>query len=385
MKTDAELLILAIAIRDETDMEENTALRVGSLEVDIVQSKINQQVNLYPLSGGFNPGSFIPMWNDTTGQVESIPAELLLGDADTSIYEWENDQDYVIDEVTTHNGLWYQAQVNNGPGSTIVEPGTDEDIWAEINKASPGLRPGSSNAVYVDENVYVTFRGRIWQLVNATRPYVSGVFESGICMGDWQELGHISMIGQIQGSHGFAVGDTITFGETGWVKTTGSLIAMGVVILIVNGNQFLADLTGQMMTYLGEGSDGPLEHGKTYYLQTDATYSKDVTSTPLFVGYNSQADIDNSNPVTKGITFMSASSGGASEHYRGAYDLTAEAYPATGGTGIGGIPELGDYWYGTNSGDFDVEGLGVITLGRGATLTYIGGTVSDPASWIVKQ
>jgi hypothetical protein len=75
----------------------------------------------------------------------------------------------------------------------------------------------------------------------------------------------------------------------------------------------------------------------------------------------------------------------ALEHFRGSHDLATEAYPATGGTGAAGVPAIGDNWYGINSGDFDVEGLGLTKLNRGALLIYIGGLVSDPSSWIVKQ
>lgn len=71
---------------------------------------------------------------------------------------------------------------------------------------------------------------------------------------------------------------------------------------------------------------------------------------------------------------------------RGTYDLATETYPASGGNGSGGIPETNDFWYGINEGDFTVHGFeGPVTLFRGAILIYIGGDVSDPISWIVKQ
>jgi hypothetical protein len=73
------------------------------------------------------------------------------------------------------------------------------------------------------------------------------------------------------------------------------------------------------------------------------------------------------------------------DHWRGSYDLSTEAYPSSGGTGASGVPAPGDDWYGINSGDFDVEGMGLTTLYRGARLTYIGGLVTSPSSWIVKQ
>jgi len=71
--------------------------------------------------------------------------------------------------------------------------------------------------------------------------------------------------------------------------------------------------------------------------------------------------------------------------FRGSYDLSTAAYPSSGGTGTAGVPMIGNWWYGINSGAFNVEDLGTITLYRGAMLIYIGGTVSNPASWIVKQ
>ena len=89
--------------------------------------------------------------------------------------------------------------------------------------------------------------------------------------------------------------------------------------------------------------------------------------------------------LTDGIENITDENGECINHFRGSYDLSLEAYPSAGGTGSGGVPAIGDTWYGINSGDFDVEDLGVITLNRGALLIYIGGTVSDPASWVVKQ
>jgi hypothetical protein len=87
------------------------------------------------------------------------------------------------------------------------------------------------------------------------------------------------------------------------------------------------------------------------------------------------------NAMTEELYAMAA----GSNRFRGPYDLSTEEYPATGGNGTDGIPDPGDYWYGINSGIFNVEGLGLIELRRGATLTYIGGDVSIPASWIVRQ
>lgn len=75
----------------------------------------------------------------------------------------------------------------------------------------------------------------------------------------------------------------------------------------------------------------------------------------------------------------------AKDHNRMSYDLSTGAYPTAGGSGAAGVPAIGDWWYGINSGDFNVQDLGLITLNRGALLIYIGGDVTLPASWIVKQ
>ena len=75
----------------------------------------------------------------------------------------------------------------------------------------------------------------------------------------------------------------------------------------------------------------------------------------------------------------------SNDHYRGAYDLSGNLYPASGGTGAGGIPAAGDYWYVSVAGAVDVTGLGVITLEINTLLFYKGGTVTNASSWIVKQ
>lgn len=188
-KTDAELLAAAQQIRDETDTDDNTATRVGGHMVDTADSKINKQVNGYPLSGGFVAGSFIPIWNDTIGRVEHIPAETLQGSTDVSIYEYDNVTNYVVDEVVTHLGLWYQALAINGPGSTIVEPGTNGAVWEEISKALPGVLPWEAGA-YIEDEVFVLAQVSgawgLYHLIDATRPYVSSNFDTELAAADWE-------------------------------------------------------------------------------------------------------------------------------------------------------------------------------------------------------
>lgn len=72
-------------------------------------------------------------------------------------------------------------------------------------------------------------------------------------------------------------------------------------------------------------------------------------------------------------------------NWRGAYDLSVNAYPSSGGTGASGVPAPGNEWYVSVPGDVDVTGLGVITLYYGALLKYLGGTVSSASSWKVTQ
>lgn len=192
LKTDAELLAEAQVIRDETTTDENTATRVGGHMVNGADSKINKQVNIYPLSGGFVPGSYIPIWNDTVGRVESIPAETLQGSTDVSIYEYDNVTNYVVDEVVTHLGLWYQALAINGPGSTIVEPGTNGAVWDEISKALPGVLPWEAGA-YIEDEVFVLAQvAGVWglyHLIDAARPYMSTDFDTELAALDWEIIG----------------------------------------------------------------------------------------------------------------------------------------------------------------------------------------------------
>jgi hypothetical protein len=75
----------------------------------------------------------------------------------------------------------------------------------------------------------------------------------------------------------------------------------------------------------------------------------------------------------------------SNNQWRGAYDLSVNAYPSSGGTGASGVPAAGDTWYVSVAGDVDVTGLGTITLNPDAILIYKGGDATLAASWIVKQ
>lgn len=78
--------------------------------------------------------------------------------------------------------------------------------------------------------------------------------------------------------------------------------------------------------------------------------------------------------------------GGAIVYFRGAYDASGDAYPATGGNGPAGTPAAGDEWYVSVSGDIDVEGLGVITVYPGALLKSLITTPGQtPSNWKVTQ
>lgn len=73
-------------------------------------------------------------------------------------------------------------------------------------------------------------------------------------------------------------------------------------------------------------------------------------------------------------------------HWRGAHDLSANAYPSTGGSGSSGDIQSGDEWYVSVSGDLDVSGLGVITISVGALLKALVDTPgTTPANWKVIQ
>lgn len=76
----------------------------------------------------------------------------------------------------------------------------------------------------------------------------------------------------------------------------------------------------------------------------------------------------------------------SSGHWRGAYDLSVDAYPSSGGSGEGGSIQSGDEWYVSVSGDLDLEGLGIITINAGALIKALVNTPgSTPANWKVIQ
>lgn len=73
-------------------------------------------------------------------------------------------------------------------------------------------------------------------------------------------------------------------------------------------------------------------------------------------------------------------------HWRGAYDLSVDAYPSSGGSGTGGAIQSGDEWYVSVSGELDVTGLGVITINTGAIIKALVNTPgTTPANWRVIQ
>lgn len=105
------------------------------------------------------------------------------------------------------------------------------------------------------------------------------------------------------------------------------------------------------------------------------THSNDGTGTPARTAWGY---------VESNFNELYAMAAGVN-HWRGAYDLSVNAYPSSGGTGTSGIPGEGDVWYIAVPGTVVVTGLGSITLNVNATLTYKNGDTDDPASWIVKQ
>jgi hypothetical protein len=85
--------------------------------------------------------------------------------------------------------------------------------------------------------------------------------------------------------------------------------------------------------------------------------------------------------INKKSTILSIGSG----NWRGAYDLSGNAYPSAGGTGVSGIPAPGNEWYVSVPGTLDIYGIGVAPVEYGALLKYLGGTVSSASSWKVTQ
>ena len=67
---------------------------------------------------------------------------------------------------------------------------------------------------------------------------------------------------------------------------------------------------------------------------------------------------------------------------RGSYDASVNAYPSTGGTGVGGVPMLGNYWY--------VSVAGTLPTGKvvevGDTVTaVVNSATNTQADWVIGQ
>jgi hypothetical protein len=90
--------------------------------------------------------------------------------------------------------------------------------------------------------------------------------------------------------------------------------------------------------------------------------------------------------ATQIATFTGGGGGGGVDHWRGAYDLSVDAYPSSGGSGVAGAIQSGDEWYVSVIGDLDVTGLGVITINTGAIIKALVNTPgTTPENWRVIQ
>lgn len=168
-------------------------------------------------------------------------------------------------------------------------------------------------------------------------------------------------------AHGFVVGNILTIDSSGVfvkVSNAASNRFFGVVTAVPDVNTFTVTYSGYVSGLSG------LVAGSTYYSTNAGVLSTTVSYMPVLKAVSASAGYI--VPAVK-------------NNYRSVYDLSTEVYPSTGGTADNGDPEPGNYWIGGNSGDFVVQGLGTVTLFRGAMLHYIGGDVSDPNSWVVKQ
>lgn len=73
------------------------------------------------------------------------------------------------------------------------------------------------------------------------------------------------------------------------------------------------------------------------------------------------------------------------DYWRGAHSIAGGQYPSSGGTGDGGAPYPGNTWYTSDAGILNVDGLGNVRIEAKVKITYIGGDVTLPSSWIVTQ
>jgi hypothetical protein len=158
----------------------------------LVNKRIDQLDPGFPVAG-----DYFVFRDMTNGGTKKVLAEDVLGALPTQNYEWQDDEEYDIDEVVTYGGEWYQSLQNVNEGVIPGDSAGWEDWWDLISKSRSF--DFWAEGTYIDTNtvVYRIIGGYVhmFQLkASEPRPFYSSDFDTEHAAGTWEMLGAIETI-----------------------------------------------------------------------------------------------------------------------------------------------------------------------------------------------
>lgn len=149
---------------------------------------LNARIPELPLNAVLKGTYYGVVYNIEDDTTKKFPMSELLASQNTGNFEYLVNTAYNDLDVVTFNGEWWQA---TGSVAANIAPGTDPAKWVQISQSGSGFVFWSAG-VYPQDDVFVLYdlagvKG-MYQLIDATRPYVSSNFETELAAGDWELL-----------------------------------------------------------------------------------------------------------------------------------------------------------------------------------------------------
>jgi hypothetical protein len=279
------------------------------------------------------PGNKIPVYDHTTGLTKQLDISLVLPTSPSSSYKWVSGFSYPLDAIVEHSGKWYRSLQADNLGQVPGLPGSL--YWEESDVSGSGFvmyAPG----VFVQDEVFVlnTLSGliQLFRLDPAVdRPFNSTNFYKEFAEGIWGLASEDGYYALEKAAHGFAVNNVLTFKTGAWNKYTTDDKPLGLVTLVPDVNTAIVKLFGVVL----KGLSG-LAAGSLYYAQADGTLSTVESSAEVLIAIS----------ATEAILFSSGGSSSSGPRFRGAFDASSGALPATD-------LRAGDEWYVSVDGILD--------------------------------
>lgn len=146
------------------------------------EQKVNLRIDQLP-EGNPSEGDWLvyrETASSTTKKYKYVPPA-----ATTQNFEWVPDKTYVLDEVATYGGVWWQSKMAGGNTGNV--PGTDPTKWEQVSKSQAGV--WWKAGIYAEDKPWVLSEHNgmpeIFVLQSATRPYNSTDISAEEAAGDW--------------------------------------------------------------------------------------------------------------------------------------------------------------------------------------------------------